>query len=125
MDIFARIAEERIKEAIERGEFDRLPGAGKPLKIEDLSHVPEELRSSYLMMKNAGYLPEEAHLLKEMVSLRDLLNAARDDGERSELGRRLSEKQLRYRMLMEQRGIRAIPGIERYEEKIRSKLEGD
>lgn len=104
MDIFQRIAEERIKEAIERGELNNLPGAGKPLEIEDLSHVPEELRVGYLMMKNAGFVPEEVHLAKETVALQDLLRMARSDGERAEIRKKLTEKQLRLRLMMEQRG---------------------
>ena len=32
---FSRIAERRIKEAMSRGEFENLPGAGKPLDLED------------------------------------------------------------------------------------------
>ena len=31
MDAFTRIAEQRIKDAIDNGEFDNLSGAGKPL----------------------------------------------------------------------------------------------
>lgn len=34
------IAEERIREAQERGEFDDLPGAGKPLDLSD-AHDPD------------------------------------------------------------------------------------
>jgi len=29
---FSRIAENRIKEAMEQGQFDNLPGAGQPLE---------------------------------------------------------------------------------------------
>jgi len=31
MLLFEMLAEQKIQEAIERGEFDELPGAGKPL----------------------------------------------------------------------------------------------
>ena len=45
MDIVAIIAERKISEAMARGEFDNLPGRGKPLRIEDeLPGVPAELR---------------------------------------------------------------------------------
>ena len=56
----ARAAEARIGEAVARGEFRDLPGAGKPLPEEGLSAVPEELRAAYRVLKNAGYLPPEA-----------------------------------------------------------------
>ncbi len=44
MSYFYRIAEEKIVEAQKAGTFDNLPGKGKPLELEDLSWVPEELR---------------------------------------------------------------------------------
>ena len=44
MDIFGKLAEERIQKAADRGDFDDLPGRGRPLQLEDDSHVPEELR---------------------------------------------------------------------------------
>jgi len=39
-----RLAEERIRDAIQRGEFDNLPGRGKPLNLEDDRHIPDDLR---------------------------------------------------------------------------------
>ena len=73
MDILAKIAEQRIREAMERGEFDNLPFHGKPIKLDDLVGVPEHLRMGYKILKNAGVLPEEMQLKKEMVSLKNLL----------------------------------------------------
>ena len=58
MDAISIIAEQRIREACERGAFDSLPGAGKPLELEDDSHIPEDLRMAYKLLKNAGYVPE-------------------------------------------------------------------
>ncbi len=53
------IAEQRIAEAIENGDFDDLPGSGKPLELDDDSLVPEELRLAYRVLKNAGFVPPE------------------------------------------------------------------
>lgn len=39
MDIFSLIAEDKIQTAIKEGEFDNLPGRGKPLQLEDLSRI--------------------------------------------------------------------------------------
>lgn len=62
-----RIAEEKIREAAARGDFDHLPGAGRPLPDEDdLALVPPELRMAYRVMKNAGYIPEEVRLRREI-----------------------------------------------------------
>lgn len=54
-DAIALVAEEKIREAIKEGAFDNLPGAGKPLVLEDDSHIPPEFRMAYKILKNAGY----------------------------------------------------------------------
>jgi hypothetical protein len=72
MDLFHIIAEEKIKQAMKDGEFDRLPGMGKPLKLDDLSGIPEELRMAYRIMKNAGYTEEETNVRKELMNIEDL-----------------------------------------------------
>ena len=54
------LAERRIEEAIARGEFDELPGAGRPLELDDVDPLlPEELRLAYRILKNAGFSPAE------------------------------------------------------------------
>ena len=125
MDLFSRMAERKIQEAIERGELEGLPGAGKPLVLDDLSHVPEELRAGYIMLKNAGVVPEEVHLAKENVDLQALLRMCRSDGERAELKRKLTEKRLRLRMLMERRGLPGGGVWDEYGDKVQQKLEGE
>ncbi|QNK57839.1 DnaJ family domain-containing protein [Paenibacillus sp. PAMC21692] len=122
MDILRLMAEEKIKEAIRRGEFDNLPGAGKPLPPDDMEGVPEDLRVSYRLLKNAGIVPEEIQLRKEMVTLGDLLAACRNDGERLKLERELSLKKLRYQSLMSARGWQASGAFAEYETKVQQKL---
>jgi hypothetical protein len=119
------IAEERIREAIERGEFDRLPGFGKPLPPDDAAGVPEELRLSFKLLRNAGMLPEEMQLRKEMVTLEDLLRCARDEAERKRLNTELTVKRLRYRALMEQRGWRDMSAFATYGELVERRLGDD
>ena len=52
------LAERRIEEAIARGEFDDLPGTGRPLELDDVDPLlPEELRLAYRILKNAGFSP--------------------------------------------------------------------
>lgn len=99
MDWIERLAEERIREAMERGEFDDLPLAGKPLPLESNGFVPEDLRLAYKLLKDAGYLPKEMELRKEIVSLRELLATVEDDGERLKLGRRINDLVLRLNLL--------------------------
>ena len=120
MDILAKIAEQKIREAMEGGEFDHLAYHGKPLSLDDLSGVPEALRMGYRMLKNAGVLPPEMQLKKDIVALQDLIKACYDDDERQSLQRTMSEKMLRYNMMMERQFHK--PAYRQYEAKIRRKL---
>lgn len=94
MDIFAQIAEDRIKKAYEEGEFKELPGMGKPLPHDDLSDIPEELRMAYRLLRNAGMVDQENDLKKELLTIQDLLKCCEDEAERKKLQQKLSEKQL-------------------------------
>jgi hypothetical protein len=83
------LVDARIEEARLRGEFDNLPGAGKPLPEEDMS-VPEELRLAHRILKNAGVLPPELGELSEINQLMTALD--RSDlggGDRDTASRRL------------------------------------
>jgi hypothetical protein len=97
--LFQRIAEQRILEAQRNGAFDNLPGKGKPLELEDLSWVPEELRIGYHVLKNAHVLPPEAELLKDVHTLEDLLKHIEDEGERRALAKSIQWKMIRLDML--------------------------
>ncbi|MDR1685886.1 MAG: DUF1992 domain-containing protein [Desulfovibrio sp.] len=59
LNAVAFVAERKIEEAAEEGAFDDLPGAGSPLHMEDLSHLPPEMRTAYILLRNAGYLREK------------------------------------------------------------------
>jgi len=58
------LAEKAIQDAIARGELDALPGAGRPLNLDDDALIPEELRLAYRILKNAGCVPAEVEKLK-------------------------------------------------------------
>jgi len=73
------IAEQRILEAIDGGALNNLPGAGRPLELDDDVIVPEELRVAYRILKNSGCLPPEVEMLKEIRNLRQLLVAVDED----------------------------------------------
>jgi Domain of unknown function (DUF1992) len=84
------LVERRIETAIARGEFDNLPGAGRPLAFDDDPLVPEELRVAYRLLKNSGYVPPE---LSQVAEINQLLGAISGAGlgedERSAGSRRL------------------------------------
>ena len=76
MWLLDKLVEQRIDEALVRGDFDDLAGAGQPLQLEDLSLVPEELRPAYLLLKNAGYLPPEVRTRQEITEVEALIRLA-------------------------------------------------
>ena len=76
---FQKIIEKRIQEALNRGDFDDLPGRGEPLQVEDDSRVPEDLRLAYKILKNADCLPPELELRKEIRQMEDLLENIPDE----------------------------------------------
>jgi hypothetical protein len=82
MSLMETIAEKKIRQAQREGAFDNLPGAGKPLALEDDSAVPEDLRLIYKVLKNANCLPPEISLHREILQMRDLLRTIVDDEER-------------------------------------------
>lgn len=95
MDPIDAIAERRIREAIDRGELDDLPGAGRPLQLDDDAQVPPELRTAYRVLKNAGFLPPEVQLRREISEGEALLAAATDPQGHSRARRRLEMLRLR------------------------------
>ena len=99
MSYFWRIAEERILDAQRAGAFDDLPGKGKPLQLEDLSWVPEDLRIGYHILKNAHVLPPEAELMKDIHTLEDLLKHVEDKNQRRALAKSIQFKMIRLDLL--------------------------
>lgn len=57
--------EEQIREAQERGDFDNLPGTGKPLNLDDNSFAGDRALG-YSLLKSNGYAPREVELSKEI-----------------------------------------------------------
>ena len=115
-----RLAEQRILEAQRKGEFDDLAGKGKPLELEDLSALPEDLRMAYHVLKNAHILPPEAELLKDIHILEDLLKHVEDEGERRALAKSLQWKVIRLDML--KRPSMSMNSVRNYSRKLVNKL---
>ncbi|MBN8433190.1 DnaJ family domain-containing protein [Priestia flexa] len=121
MDIAHIIAEEKIKQAINDGDFNDLPGAGKPLQLEDLSHIPEELRQAYRMMKNAGMVSDEKQLKKEILTLEQLAAVCNGD-EKADVEQKLTEKKVMLQQIMKQKGMMSSPSYRQYQQKIHAKF---
>jgi hypothetical protein len=99
MEFFTRLAENRILQAMEAGEFDNLQGKGQPLNLEDDGHIPAELRMAYKILKNADCLPPELVLRQEVVQLQDLVAALPDEAEKLKQMRRLNFLVMKLNML--------------------------
>ena len=81
------IAEQKITEAERNGELKDLPGAGAPLDLDDDRMIPEDLRMAYRILKNAGLVPQEVTMLREIGQLESLLREGMDDAQSSALRR--------------------------------------
>ena len=101
MSIFNKIAEEKIREAMENGEFDNLSGRGKPLDMDAYFATPPHLRLGYSVLKSGGFVPEEVYLLKEAEELREKMAASSNPEERKRLSRKINECVLKFDMLKE------------------------
>jgi hypothetical protein len=112
------LVEQRIAAAREAGEFDDLPGAGKPLDLDDDRLVPEALRVAHRILKNAGYLPPEIEARKAIADLGELLRHATDDATRRRAVGRLALLNAR----LEAEG-RALPGAGIYYDAIVARLD--
>ncbi len=98
---FGKAVDAIIKEAQARGEFDDLPGAGKPVDLEAYFNTPEDLRAAYAILKNAGILPQEIELLQDIAALKEKLAAEKSEAEQSRLRREIEKKRLEFNLLME------------------------
>jgi hypothetical protein len=103
MLILESLAEQKIREAIERGELDNLPGQGQPLDLNDDPLIPEDLRLAYRILKNAGFVPPELEAQREIHDLEQLIRGLGPGAERSKATRRLELLQMR---LAESRGVK-------------------
>jgi hypothetical protein len=99
--VFDKLVEQKIREAQAAGEFDRLEGAGRPVNLDAYFSTPEELRAGFAVLKNAGVLPEEAAVLKELNELGARIEDCRDEPERERLKREACDLKLKYDLLVE------------------------
>jgi hypothetical protein len=99
--MFDRIVESIIKDAMERGEFDNLPGKGKPVDLTEYFETPEEVRLANSVLKNAGMTSRELELLKEIAELKQLQGAVLDEKKKEEIARQIRQKQVEFSLMME------------------------
>lgn len=118
---FEKIVEERIRKAQERGEFEGLDGTGRPLDLADDSHIPEDLRLAFKVLKNAECLPPEIELRKEIEKTEDLLAAMPDTAEKYRTLKKLNFMILKLNAMRRASIANEIP--EHYAAQVVSRLE--
>lgn len=89
---FSDLSERQILKAQAEGQFDRLKGAGRPL---DLSGCGGAEAAGLRLMAEAGVLPREMQLRKEIEAQRALLQGLPDGPERRRAAAKLADLQLR------------------------------
>jgi hypothetical protein len=100
---FSRIAENRIREALEQGQFENLPGAGQPLNLEEYFSAPEDLRMAYSILRSANCAPVEVELVSEIARLERALAQSENTTTRRALQRTLTDRQTQLAVMLERR----------------------
>lgn len=98
---FDKLVEAMIKEAQERGDFDNLPGKGKPIDLTAYFDTPEDVRMAHSVLKNAGMASREVELLKEIAELKQVHAALVDGKRKQEVFKEIEKKQIEFSLAME------------------------
>jgi len=114
------IVEQKIRAALERGEFADLPGHGRPLDLTADPLVPEDLRVAYRILKNAGFVPPQLEARNEIHDLEQLIRGMDAGAERSKALRKLHL--LNTQLSASQRGGRNLQLEADYYERLMERL---
>ena len=77
-DKYRALSEARIREAAEKGAFNDLEGAGKPIEIEENPFVPEDWRMAFHVLKQNGFKPDWIVLGDEVEAMTNAWRLAAD-----------------------------------------------
>jgi hypothetical protein len=97
---FEHIAENKIRDAVHRGEFDNLSGAGRPLDLDEYFKPPEHLRMAFSILKSANCVPAAVELLNEVAMLERRLAAA-SETEKPAIRRALADRRTQLAVALE------------------------
>lgn len=99
MDL-SRLAEEKIREAIERGEFEGLEGAGRKIDLTEYFNTPAEYRVGHSLLRSNEFVPREVDLMREIAELKESVSKA-DPSRKADHLRLLNEKQTALAIVLE------------------------
>ena len=96
-----------LAESEQNGELRSAPSFGKPLSFGDgYEQTPEPLRMAFKALKDAGYVPPEVELMREIEALRlQLESTAEQDAAVQALRQLLADKRQRLTLRLE--GLRS------------------
>jgi hypothetical protein len=100
------LVERRIRDAQREGQFDSLPGAGRPLVLDDDTLVPPEVRAAYRVLKNAGFVPPEVEALREQARASGPRAGTGLPDDRGREARRGTRRLLALTVALERHGVR-------------------
>src|SRR4026209_1608392 len=99
--------EKKIREAIERGEFEGLSGAGKPLDLDAYFNTPEDLRMAFSILRSNDFVPAEVETMNEIARLKERLAAAEDSDEAEKLTAQIQKRSRDLTLALENRRNRS------------------
>lgn len=99
--MFGKLIEDKIREAMDAGEFDDLPGKGKPLDLDAYFATPADLRLGYSVLKSAKCVPPEVELMKEIEELKTRLENISENADRQSIEKQIEAKRLKLRLMLD------------------------
>jgi hypothetical protein len=98
---FADLAEARILEAIEAGQFRDLQGKGQPLDLDSYFAAPASLRAGFGVLKSAGLVPAEVEAIRYLNVLREQLKGVVNPDEQTALKQEILMRETEAAMALE------------------------
>src|ERR1700731_2933658 len=96
------LVDKLIEEWLAEKKGEKLPGAGKPLNLDEYFSWPEDQRIGLSLLKNSGCVPLEVEQLREIKRLNDEIKRSKDEQVRAALKRKLQEELVRLNLRIEQ-----------------------
>lgn len=125
MNLNWHIVEDLIKKAQHDGQFENLPGAGKPLPPDEFAHYPEDIRMVMRILKNTGHDDEAQFVKEEMGELQVQMKRATHQ-EKTELEKQYNQKLTQMNQLLSKKGIQTNSNaFKQYQSQIDEKLKWD
>lgn len=113
---------QQIQEAMARGDFDNLPGKGKPLKLADNPFIPHDVRMINQLLRDNGFAPRWIEIAREIQAeseqLETLLATLR--GRRERLSALIRLQPFKHRAIGQTFELERARALERYSRQLRT-----